>query len=363
MARRNARGMGSIFFQKSKGLWVSKITLPDGSTKFQYGKTQKEVKDKHQNALNQLRQGMLSKDDNITVSDFMANYMEVVGKNTLRPTSQESYWSKIRNHINPTIGKIKLKDLRPDHIQSLYSQKLSQGLSRHSVQLLHTNIRTALKQAVRWGLVPRNVTDMVQAPRPLKPTYLFFSKEQLNTFLSAVKGDKWELVFILLIYGGFREGEVLGIMVEDCDMVNRVVNVRHTITTLKTGVVVSEPKTQSSKRAVSLPKFAYDALKVHLDQLNRNSGLIFTSSAGTPIYPRNFIRHFKSILAKTGLPNIRVHDLRHYHASMLLASGVNPKLVQERLGHSTIALTMDIYSHVIPSMQDEVARKIDELMI
>jgi len=203
---------------------------------------------------------------------------------------------------------------------------------------------------------------MVQAPRPLKPTYLFFTKEQLNTFLAAVKGDKWELVFILLIYGGFREGEVLGIMVEDCDMVNRVVNVRHTVTTLKTGVVISEPKTQTSKRAVTLPKIAYDALKIHLDQLNRNSGLIFTTSVGTPIYPRNFIRHFKSILAKNGLPNIRVHDLRHYHASMLLASGINPKVVQERLGHSSITLTMDTYSHVIPSMQDEVARKIDELM-
>ena len=203
---------------------------------------------------------------------------------------------------------------------------------------------------------------MVQAPRPAKPTHVFFTKEQLNTFLATVRGHKWELIYILLIYGGFREGEVLGIMVEDCDMVNRVINVRHTVITLKTGVTVGEPKTKTSKRAVTLPKVAYDALKVYLDQLNKNHGLLFTTSVDTPIYPRNFIRNFKSVLVAAGLPDIRVHDLRHSHASLLLASGVNPKVVQERLGHSSITLTMDTYSHVIPSLQEEAARRLDDLM-
>jgi integrase len=268
----------------------------------------------------------------------------------------------VRVHINPAIGRIKLKDLRPDHLQSFYSKKLDAGLSRRTVQLLHVTLRTALKQAVRWGLVPRNVTDLVSAPRPVKKSPVFFTKEQLGKFLETVKGHKWYLIYLLLIYGGFREGEVLGIHYEDCDMANRIINVRHSVITLKGGLFITEPKTKTSKRAVTLPKIAYEELKKHLEQLDRNQGLIFTTSTGSPISPRNFVRHFKTALVDAGLPDIRVHDLRHSHASLLLASGVNPKLVQERLGHASISLTMDTYSHVIPNLQQEVASKIDDLI-
>src|SRR6266498_982376 len=209
--RRRASGEGSVYWIDKKGLWAGQVTLPDGSRKFKYSKKQEAVKEWLLTARSELRQGIYSKKDNITVSDFMARYMETVGKHTLRPTTQEGNWSQIRNHIDPTIGKIKLKDLRPDHVQSLYSQKLAQGLSRRTVQLLHVNLRTALKQAVRWGLIARNVTDFVQAPRPVKVTHTFFTKEQLNTFLESTKNDKWYLIYLLLVYGGFREGEVLGI--------------------------------------------------------------------------------------------------------------------------------------------------------
>ena len=362
MARRRSKGEGSIFFHEKKGLWVSKITLPDGSSRFKYGRRQKEVREHHLTALNQLRQGMLPKDDTITVSQFMTNYMETVGKQTLRPRTQEMQESFFRVHIFPSLGKIKLKDLRPDHLQSFYSQKLDQGLSRRTVQLLHVTLRTALKQAVKWGTVARNVTDLVQAPRPVKTAPKFFIKEQLNKFLESVRGHKWYLIYLLLIYGGFREGEVLGIHYEDCDMVNRAINVRHSVITLKGGLFITEPKTKTSRRAVTLPKIAYDELKKHLEQLDRNQGLIFTTGTGSPISPRNFIRHFKKALSDAGLPDIRVHDLRHSHASLLLASGVNPKLVQERLGHASITLTLDTYSHVIPSLQEEVAGKLDDLM-
>lgn len=124
----------------------------------------------------------------------------------------------------------------------------------------------------------------------------------------------------------------------------------------------AEPKTKTSKRAVTLPNIAYVELKKHLEQLERIQRFIFTTSTGGPISPRNLIRHFKKALPDAGLPDIRVRDLRHSHASLLLASGVNPKLVQERLGHSSIALTLDTYSHVIPSLQEEVARRMDDLM-
>jgi integrase len=362
MARRRSRNEGSIYFIKKKGLWAGQITLPDGSRKFKYSKRQNVVKEWLLNARNDLRHGVLPSNDRITVSEFMESYMETVAKNTLRPSTQEMYWLYIRLHINPSLGKIKLKDLGPHHLQRFYSQKIEEGLSKRTVQILHATIRRILNQAVSWGIIQKNVCKQVKAPRPGKIQYTILTREQLNTFLNAVKGHRWELIYILLVFGGFREGEVLGIMAEDCDMVNKVINVRHSVITLKGGLVIAEPKTESSKRAVSLPQVAYSELKKHLEQLVRKQGLIFTTSTGRPISPRNLIRHFKSVLVSAGLPDIRVHDLRHSHASLLLASGVNPKVVQERLGHASITLTLQTYSHVIPSLQEEAAKKLDLIM-
>ena len=363
MARkRRSRGEGSLYFLESKGLWVSNITLPDGTRKVKYGKLQKNVRNYHLEALNQLRKGMLPTNDKITLGEFLTSYMETVGKNILRPRTQEMYNSLFNVHTIPSLGKIRLAQLGPDHLQNFYSQKLKGGLSRRTVQLLHSTMRTALKQAVTWGYIQKNVCSLVQAPRPIKKAPAFFNQEQLTTLLQAVKGHRWYLVYLLLVYGGFREGEVLGIHVEDCDMVNRAINVRHQIVTLKGGLVITEPKTESSKRVVTLPQTVFGELQKHLEQLNKKQGLIFTTSSGKPISPRNFIRHFKQVLKECGLPDLTVHGIRHSHASLLLASGVNPKIVQERLGHSTIALTLDTYSHVIPSLQDEVAKKFDQIM-
>jgi integrase len=363
MARkRRTKGEGSIYRIEGRGLWAANITLPDGTRKVKTSKRQDVVREWLVTARNEIGQGLFAKNDSITVRDFMNNYLETVGKETLRPTTQEMKETFVRVHINPILGKIKLKDLRPDHLQSFYTQKLGSGLSKRTVQLLHVTLRTALKQAVKWGLVARNVTDLVQAPRPVKTTARFYTREQLNTFLNAVTGHRWELIFLLLVYGGFREGEVLGIHVEDCDIENRVINVRHTIIPLKTGLAIGEPKTKTSRRAVTLPKVAYNALKMHLDKLGRNQGLIFTTSTGGPIGARNLIREFKKAIQAAGLPDLNLHGLRHSHASLLLATGVNPKIVQERLGHSSIALTLSTYSHVIPSLQYQVSDRLDQML-
>jgi integrase len=360
--RRRASGEGSVYWIEKKGLWAGQITLPTGERKFKYNKRQNVVKEWLLTARGDLQKGVLPQNDKITVSEFMESYMETVAKNTLRPSTQQMYWSYIRVHINPSLGKIKLKDLGPHHLQRFYSQKVDGGLSKRTVQIIHGTIRRVLNQAVSWGIIQKNVCKQVKAPRPAKTAPTFFTKEQLNAFLESVKGHRYFPIYLLLIYGGFREGEVLGIHVEDCDMGNRAINVRHQVVTLKGGLVIAEPKTESSKRAVTLPKVAYDELKRHLEQLDRKQGLIFTTNTGRPISPRNLIRHFKLALRAAGLPDIRVHDLRHSHASLLLASGINPKVVQERLGHASITLTLTTYSHVIPSLQEEVAKRLDTIL-
>jgi integrase len=359
--KRRSRGEGSIYFLKSKGLWVSKITLPDGTYKVKYGKFQKDVRTHHQDSLSQLRRGILPKDDAITIGEFLESYMETVGKNKLRPRTQEMYLSLIRCHIVPSLGKVKLTELRPDHLQNFYSIKLKSGLSKRTVQLLHSTLRRVLNQAVTWEMISRNVCKLVQAPRPDRKAPAFYTQEQINILLNQVRGHSYFLIYLLLVSGGFREGEVLGIMVEDYDRKNRTVNVRHAVLTLKGGLVVTEPKTESSKRAVVLPKTAALAMEKHIDQLNKKQGLIFTTRSGKPISPRNLIRHFKLAIKSAGLPDITVHGLRHSHASYLLAKGLNPKIVQERLGHASIVLTLTTYSHVIPSLQDMAAEKVEDM--
>jgi integrase len=359
--KRRSRGEGSLFYHDHKGLWVSQITLPNGKRRIKYSKKQSIVREWLQTAQNELRQGFLPANDVVTIGEFLTHYFETVGRETLRPRTQEMYASFLKVHIIPSLGRIKLKDLRPSDLQELYTKKLQSGLSRRSVQILHGIIRRCLNQAVSWGVIPRNVCHMVKAPRPDKKAPAFYTSEQIKALLEAVKDHPYRLIYVLLCSGGFREGEVLGIHIEDWDGKNRTVNVRHTVVTLKGGMVISEPKTQSSKRAVVLPKSVAHEVNRYIEQLNRKQGLIFTTRSGKPISPRNFIRHFKSVIKPAGLPDLSVHGLRHSHASLLLAEGVNPKIVQERLGHTSIALTLQLYSHTSPSLQDMAADKLEDL--
>ena len=362
MSRRRSRGEGSIYFLEKKGLWVAKVTLPDGSRKVKYSKTQKVVREWLVASQNAIRQGSFVKDDGLILSEYLTRYMEDVGKHNLRPKTIEVYSYLIRLHIIPSIGHLRLVHLRPDHLQTLYSQKLESGLSKRTVQFIHSILHKTLDQAMKWGLVPRNVSDLVEAPSPKRRPPTIFDSNQVNTFLNSVKEHRYYPIYVLAIYCGFREGEVLGIHFEDIDLEKGMINVRHAVQALKGGIVITEPKTESSRRSVTVPEFALDVLKKHLEQLENNQGLIFSTSTGKPISPRNLIRHFKKALATAGLPEIRFHDLRHTSATLLLSAGVHPKVVQERLGHSQISLTLDTYSHVLPTLQEDAAEKINGIL-
>jgi len=364
MVRRRSRGEGSLYFLESKGLWVSKITLPDGTRKVKYGKKQKDVRDHHQVLLNQLRQGIMAKDDNLTVAAFILNYMETVGKHNLRPKTMESYLSLIKMHIVPTIGKIKLVSLRPDHLQALYSQKLDSGLSHRTVHYIHSIIHKVLDQALKWGMVVRNVADLVEAPTPKRRQLTVWDREQVNKFLDYVKVNdpRFYPIYVLAIYGGFREGEILGIHRSDLNLFKGTITVNHAVQYLMgQGVVITTPKTDSSRRSVKLPASVLIILKNYLEGLESNQ-LLFTTDSGKPINPRFLVKHFKADLANAGVPEIRFHDLRHTSATLLLSANVHPKVVQERLGHASITLTLNTYSHVMADIQDEAADKLDTYM-
>jgi integrase len=231
----------------------------------------------------------------------------------------------------------------------------------------------ALKQAVRWGLVPRNVSEAVDPPRIYRKEMLPLSPVQARTFLEAAREDRLEALYVVALHCGLRQGELFGLRWSDVDLEERILRVNRTLTQTKDGPVFTIPKTAKSRRTVRLTNGAVEALKRHserqaqeivkMDTLYEDQGLVFASKVGTPLNRHNVTqRSFRPLLRRAGVPKIRFHDLRHTCATLLLGKGVHPKFVQELLGHATIAITLDTYSHILPGMGDQTRQAIEDLL-
>ncbi len=363
MAKRRPKGEGTVYFNDQNNRWIAQVPLPNGKRKSKSFKKQREAVSWKIEQLNRLREGIYVGDDKLRLGKFLDRYMQDVAKNSLRPRSYERHYSLVRNHIKPELGNIKLNSLRPDQVQSFYTKKLNEGLSKRTVQYIHAVLHKALDQALKWGLVVRNVTDLVEKPKPKRKEFTTWSADEVNRFLEAVSDHRWYPIYTLAVYTGMRQGEILGLHREDMNLEKGVINVRHQISVIPgQGLAISEPKSEKARRPITLPPTALDKLHTYFELIGVDSGLVFTTSTGNPISPRNILRHFKSVVKETGLPEIRFHDLRHTHATLLLAAGVHPKVVQERLGHSQISLTLDTYSHVIPSLQTEAADQFEAIL-
>ena len=370
MAKRRSRGKGSIFRRKD-GLWAAEVTLPSGKKMTKYSKVQKVVRDWLQEQQNGLRQGIWSDAESVTVQTFLERYKADVVLHTLRPKTQETYTIIIDTHLVPEIGRIKLNALRPDHLQKLYSDKLKAGKSRRTVQHIHAVVHRALTHAVKWGLVPRNVADAVEAPRPQQKPPEMLTEAQALSFLDYVKDDPLYPLWLTLFSTGMRKGEVLGLRWSDVDMAAGIIHVSQVAQAVhKRGTMISEPKTDQSRRSIGLPPMTVAALKVHKERTARyqdfeyfkDQDLVFCTKRGTPFGSRNLLTYFHRALVKAGLPTVTLHSLRHLHATMLLKAGLHPKIVQSRLGHSQIGMTMDLYSHVMPGMDEKATDEISRVL-
>lgn len=361
VAKRRSRGEGSIY-KRSDGLWVGQIYLPSGKKKVKYSKSQKEVRDWLHDQNEAVSKGIYIDAKDITLSAFLEQYMSFAAS-SLRPKTVNSYLYLIRNHIIPELGSIKLSQLRADQVQAFYTQKINEGLSKRTVQYMHAVLHKSLNQALRWGLVVRNVSDLVDAPSPTRKTPEILDLEQTRRFMEEIKGHRWELIYLIAIGGGLREGEILALRPSDVQITTGVVYVSRSLQYLAgEGLVVSEPKTATAKRNVPLPEFVLIPLREYLDSLKENQQFLFETSNGTPVSPRNLLRHYHSVLKSLGLPKMPFHNLRHLSASLALMAGVNPKTVQQRLGHSTVALTLNTYSHLLPGVEDEAAKKLNDIV-
>ena len=372
MTRRRSKGEGTIF-QNKQGLWVARITLPDGKRKQKTSKSQGIVRKWLIDRRKALADGMLVEQDNILFSQFIDRYFNDVAVHTLRPKTLQAYEYLIRKHIKPEIGYMKLSKLRPDHLQSLYGKKLNEGLSKRTVQFIHAVINKSLKYALRWNLIVRNPCDLVDAPRPTKKPPIILSQKEIEIFLNSLTNHRWYALYYLAIATAMRECELLGLKWEDVDLENKTLQVKRQLQYIVgEGLIFTEPKSDSSLRLLSIPEKAIKVLYMHSEKQqaikdlagNRweEYGLVFTTNIGTPINPRNLLRHFHSSLADINLPRMKFHALRHTTPSLLLSKNKHPKLVQMLLGHSEIGLTLNTYSHATPQMQGEIADAIDEIL-
>jgi len=369
---RRKQGEGSVY-QRKDGRWVAEFRLDDGKKKQLYRKTEKEAHVALRKALHEKEQGTLATGPQQAIKGYLEHWLEQVYRPTARNVGTYNlYRTIVYNHLIPLLGHIRLQKLTPQQVQAFYALKIKEGLSPNRVRTFHAVLHKALDNAVKWGLIGKNVCDLVTAPSQVRREIQPLTQEQAKCLLQVVHEHRLEALLTLALVTGMRKGELLGLHWQDIDFNTGSLQVKRTVSRVgKFGLVVSEPKSARSRRKIVLPTFVLEILEQHRAYqkilrlqaipLWKEGDIVFSNIYGGYVEPANLHEHFKHILKKAGLPNIRFHDLRHSAATILLEMGVHPKVVQELLGHSTISTTIDIYSHVLPSMQQEAANKLDEL--
>jgi integrase len=372
--RQRAHGTGSVFQRTDrKGKqWVAQLVLENGKTRQRYFNTQGEAALALNEMLYEQKRGMLATGPKQKLEDFLEQWFEEVHAPRLRLSSQLRYRGVLNNHILPALGSIPVQGLTAQKVQSFYASKLKEGLSTSSLHTIHKVLHSALDTAVRWNLVARNVCDAVSLPsetsRKVKP----LTPEQAQHLLTAIKGQKLEALITLALTTGMRLGELTGLQWSDIDFDQASLSVRRTVGRLGPHKFVErEPKTEQSRRKINLPPFVLQALKEHrLRQKEarlkagahwQDRDLVFCNRRGGFSHPDVLLGQFRKVLDDAGLPRLRLHDLRHSAATILMAMKVPIKVIQELLGHSSVMITLNVYGHVLPSMQDEAVDNMERL--
>lgn len=369
---RRANGEGSIYQRGSDGRWEGYISLPGMERKFFTGKTRATVKAKLDAAQKAIASGQPAKFERKRFSDFIDDWL-----GEMRPAVKAKTWTRyeqlIRVYAKTAFGKLNLEKITAQHVQRLYSDMTQLGRADRTKLQLHAVLKKAFEQAILWNLVSSSPMVGVIRPKPEHKEMLTLSPEQARTFLGAVQGERYEALFVLALTAGMRQGELLGLRWEDVDIGTGTVRIQRSLQRTKEGFSLTEPKTKHSRRQIVLTDVAREALERHRvnqtaerilkDDYWQKQKLVFTNTTGGPIESSHLLRHcFYPVLERAGLPKIRFHDLRHTAATLMLGQGVHPKIVSEMLGHSNIAITLDLYSHVTPTMQKQAVATMEAVL-
>ena len=365
------RNEGSIF-KRANGTWRAQISI--NGQRASYGaKSKEECLVWLRKKQDQIEGGLTYDKSKTTLDNFLINWLDSL-KVSVRYTTWEQYHRSINFFILPEIGKIKLIDLRPEHIQLLYNHLLDQKIGHYTVLKVHTVLHSALSYAVRIRVIPQNPASMVLLPKEPSNEMKILDEMQVNCLLATASGHRWEALYHLAVISGMREMELLGLKWIDLDWDKGTLKVeRQLMRPHGEGIQFSSTKTKFGKRTIKLGVKAIAVLRKHADYQRQERiaagdkwqefGLIFTNHNGGPIQYRNLIRNYKKLLQDAGLPSIRFHDLRHTAASLMLNHNVPVIVVSRRLGHARPSITLDIYGHLASNAQNEVAKIMDEMII
>ncbi len=374
MAKRKlkrANQEGSIFQQKN-GTWRAQITL--GGKRLSISRlSQAECKDWIRKMLNKVDAGLTFEILQLTFASYLQDWL-ANAKSTVRFTTFEQYEQISRDYINPFLGSVKVFELRPEHVQHLYATHMQNGASARTVRMVHCVVHRSLNQAVQMGLIERNPASFVKPPRIKRNEMKFFDEGQVQSFLIVAESqhDRYLALWKVAITTGMRMGELLGLKWIDLDWAKGYLQVQRQLkVTRGGGFHFAEPKSKAGLRSIVLGQDTLAFLKAHQEQNHqerlqmgerwKEQDLIFPSSVGTPTRPGKILFRFKRLSKIAGLPPMRFHDLRHTAASLMLNNGIPLIVVSRRLGHAQPSITLNVYGHMIPMMQEQAAELMDKL--
>ena len=335
--------------------------------------TKREAEQHLNKIVRELNLGTYVETPDITLNEFFKKWHESVSKIRVSERSAHGQQSIYNRYFRKTIGIKKLDKLNIMDIQKVYAGMLNRGLSAQTVKHAHSVLNCALKQAIKWNLLSRNPAEFVELPKVPRKERRVLSAEEARRFIVESNNIKHGLIFEFALLTGMRPEEYLAVKWGDIDFERNTVQVRRALVRHNKKWSFNEPKTNRSRRTVVLPPTLVHKLVKHKSKqiiqklkagmLWENNDLVFCSEFGTPhSIPNLTYRYFRPILAKADIPQIRLYDLRHTHATLLLMAEENPKVVAERLGHSTIVQTLDTYSHVLPTMQRKATDKLERIL-
>lgn len=367
MPRTRGNGEGSVYWREDRQCWAAAVTLPSGKRTTKSSKDKKEVQAWLIRTQAGLQQGQ-TPPKRQTVKAFLLSWLAAV-QSTVKLSSYTRYNGIVHNHLIAELGRIELARLGAQRIEAYKAEKLK-TLSPQTVRMHLALLSHALADACKWGVLHRNPCAAVDPPKRVEKEMQVYDEAQVGKLRRAAAEDRLGGLYIVAACTGMRQGELLGLRWEDIDFGRRVLQVRRTLWYWKKEFVVTSPKGNRA-RAVSLMPMAVEALQRRRDAQRLehaafrdtwvDSGYVWTvTRTGGPICPADLRIMYKRFLKRAGLPTIRFHDLRHTLATMLLTQGEHPRVVQELLGHSTAALTMDRYSHVMPTLQAQAMQRLHD---
>lgn len=376
MAKRRGHGEGSIYPRKD-GRWAASFLLPNGQRKYLYGKTQTEVRQKLRAAQLAVERGTFVETSTESVAAYLERWLSVK-RLEVKDGTYSYYRRYLHLYVLPPVGKKPLQKVTETDIQTLYVSLLHERhLSPNTVRLVHTILHEAFEAAVERRMIPRNPAQDVTLPRESWPEMKYLSAEQAHHLLTVANADgedrQLSRVILLALITGMRRGELMALRWNDIDFEKKTLTIHRSVAYINTdgtgyAYKEAEPKTRAARRTISLPDFAIDALREQqrdLEQRRKEAAgwndrnLVFPNHRGAYLWPTRLVAQFKHLLVKAELPPMRFHDLRHSAATILLSMGVNPKVIQERLGHAHISITLGQYGHVSESMQREASDKLN----